>query len=64
MFLNYFLLGDQRNIFHQIHHCNLLFLQLKEITCNFLEPSYVRTIKRKGYLLLENFYKLKNLNLF
>ena len=55
MFLNYFLLFDQKNLCHRSQYYNLLFPQLKDNTfCNFLDLFHFQIIKQKVYLLLEN----------
>ena len=64
MFFDNFLLADQKSFFHQSQHCNLLLLQLEEdITFNLFNVHYLRTIKQKVYLLLENLDQLNNLSI-
>ena len=60
MFLNHFLLLDHKNFFHQSQYYNLLFPQLVH---NFLDHFFLKMIKQKVYLLLENLDQLKNLNI-
>ena len=64
MFLNHFLLADQKNFVHRSQHCNLLFLRLEDnISCDYLNHSHFQTLKRNAYLLLEKLDQLNNLNL-
>ena len=55
MLLNRFFQFDQK-----ISSVDLLLLRLQEdITCNFLDHSYLQMIKQKAYLLLDNLDQLK-----
>ena len=64
MFLNHFLLDDQKNFFPSIITLQAFISQSEEnITCDLFDVPNFQMIKQKVYTLPENLDQLSNLNI-